>query len=163
METFLRVISTPIGNLKIVCSHEYVIEVSCVDSLKDSDSYNLQSNEILDESVLQLSEYFNGQRTKFSLPLYFEGTDFQKDVWKSLLAIPFGETVSYKHIAKLLKMPSASRAVGNANNKNRHLVIVPCHRVVGSSGSLSGYAAGLSKKIWLIDHERMERRIEALY
>lgn len=102
----------------------------------------------------QLKEYFDGTRIEFKIPLVFEGTDFQQRVWKALLSIPYGETRSYQEQAEFLNMPDSVRAVANANGLNRIAIIIPCHRVIGSNGKLTGYAGGLHRKKWLIDHER---------
>ena len=109
--------------------------------------------EILEDGVRQLEEYFNGERTDFSLKLNPQGTDFQKRVWKALLTIPYGKTTSYLQLSKDLRDVKAIRAVANANGKNPLWIIVPCHRVIGSDGSLTGYAGGLHRKQWLIEHE----------
>jgi len=102
----------------------------------------------------ELSEYFAGKRQIFTVPLHFVGTDFQKKVWHELVRIPFGKTVSYKELAEKTGNVHAVRAVANANAFNKISIIVPCHRVIGSDGSLTGYASGLQKKRWLIDHEK---------
>jgi methylated-DNA-[protein]-cysteine S-methyltransferase len=105
------------------------------------------------KAVKQLSEYFKGKRASFDLPLAPEGTVFQSRVWKALEKIQYGKTKSYGEIAKLLKSPNASRAVGMANSKNPVCIIVPCHRVIGANGKLTGYAGGMKAKQWLIEHE----------
>jgi methylated-DNA-[protein]-cysteine S-methyltransferase len=102
----------------------------------------------------QLTEYFAGQRTEFDLPLEMAGTDFQRRVWAALREIPYGETVSYGELARGLGQASASRAVGLANGKNPFAVVVPCHRVVGSDGSLTGYGGGLDRKRFLLALEQ---------
>ena len=102
----------------------------------------------------QLAEYFAGRRTEFDLPIEMAGTDFQRRVWAALREIPYGETVSYGELARELGKASASRAVGLANGKNPVSVIVPCHRVVGSDGSLTGYGGGLDRKRFLLDLEQ---------
>ncbi len=104
--------------------------------------------------VKQLDEYFNGKRRDFSLPLHIQGTKFQKKVWEALLDIPYGTTQSYAGIAEKIGHQNAFRAVGNANNKNKIAIIVPCHRVIGSDGGLTGYACGLWRKEWLLAHEK---------
>ena len=109
--------------------------------------------EVLEDAVRQLEEYFNGERTDFSLKLNPQGTDFQKRVWKALLTIPYGKTTSYLQLSKDLRDVKAIRAVANANGKNPLWIIVPCHRVIGSDGSLTGYAGGLHRKQWLLEHE----------
>lgn len=108
---------------------------------------------ILSAAQQQLSEYFTGTRQQFDLPLDFEGTSFQKQVWQALLAIPYGETRSYKQIAEQLGNPKAVRAVGAANGKNPISIIAPCHRVIGSSGKLVGFAGGLDNKKVLLNLE----------
>lgn len=108
---------------------------------------------VLRAAAAQVGEYFAGVRTTFDLPLAPRGTAFQQLVWRSLLAIPFGETRSYGELARAIGRPSASRAVGAANGKNPISIIVPCHRVVGASGHLTGYAGGLAAKQWLLAHE----------
>ncbi|MGW5721697.1 methylated-DNA--[protein]-cysteine S-methyltransferase [Amycolatopsis sp. NPDC003865] len=102
----------------------------------------------------QLAEYFAGRRREFDLPLAFRGTPFQRSVWAALLDIPYGETASYGELAQLLGKPAAARAVGLANGKNPISIIVPCHRVIGSTGSLTGYGGGLERKRYLLDFER---------
>jgi methylated-DNA-[protein]-cysteine S-methyltransferase len=109
--------------------------------------------ETLEDAVRQLNEYFEGERNEFSLKLNPEGTDFQKRVWGKLLTIPYGKTTSYLQLSKNLGDVKAIRAVANANGKNPLWIIVPCHRVIGSDGSLTGYAGGLGRKQWLINHE----------
>lgn len=102
----------------------------------------------------QLKEYFAGRRKEFSLPLIMEGTDFQKAVWNQLLKIPYGETISYHKQAEAINNPGAVRAVGTANSSNRIAIVIPCHRVIGSDGTLVGYGGGLHRKKWLLDHEK---------
>ncbi|MCI0996435.1 methylated-DNA--[protein]-cysteine S-methyltransferase [Pseudomonas corrugata] len=108
---------------------------------------------MLEETERQLMEYFAGQRRRFELELDFVGTDFQKRVWQALLTIPFGETRSYRDIAIQIGQPTAVRAVGAANGRNPISIIAPCHRVIGSSGSLTGFAGGLAAKQWLLSLE----------
>jgi methylated-DNA-[protein]-cysteine S-methyltransferase len=102
----------------------------------------------------QLDEFFAGERTGFDLPLVPFGTEFQRAVWKALTDIPYGETRSYGEIAAAVGRPKAARAVGGANNRNPIAVIVPCHRVIGAGGAMVGYAGGMDRKTWLLDHER---------
>lgn len=109
--------------------------------------------EVLEDAVYQLNEYFNGSRKIFNLDLNPQGTDFQKKVWKALLEIPYGKTNSYMQLSKTLGDPKAIRAVAAANGKNPLWIVVPCHRVIGSDGSLTGYAGGLHRKKWLLEHE----------
>ncbi len=102
----------------------------------------------------QLKEYFTGQRKDFTIPLVTPGTDFQQAVWKELQNIKFGETRSYQEQAIALHSPESVRAVANANGMNRISIVIPCHRVIGSNGSLTGYGGGLKRKKWLLDHEK---------
>lgn len=106
-----------------------------------------------ENAARQLDEYFAGLRTEFDVPLLFAGTDFQKTVWNALLEIPYGKTVSYKELARKIAMPDAVRAVANANGANSISIFAPCHRVIGSDGSLTGYGGGLDKKRFLLDLE----------
>jgi methylated-DNA-[protein]-cysteine S-methyltransferase len=108
---------------------------------------------LLAEAARQLEEYFSGKRQVFDLPLKMEGTEFQKRVWRQLTQIPFGETWSYGQLAKRLDNPNGSRAVGLANGRNPIAVIVPCHRVIGADGSLTGFGGGIPRKQWLLSHE----------
>lgn len=109
---------------------------------------------IIGEAYRQLKEYFSGSRKTFDLPLAPKGTDFQQSAWQALLTIPYGETRSYKEIAEQIGNPKACRAVGMANNRNPISIVVPCHRVIGSNGSLVGYGGGLDIKKQLLDLER---------
>jgi AraC family transcriptional regulator of adaptative response/methylated-DNA-[protein]-cysteine methyltransferase len=109
---------------------------------------------ILDQAECEIGEYFAGRRKVFTLPLAHRGTDFQRRVWEALLQIPAGETRSYAEIARRIGEPKAVRAVARANGDNYRGIIIPCHRVIGSDGSLTGYGGGLARKQWLLDHER---------
>ena len=122
-----------------------------------SDEEVISSEEIpeeLSEAAVQLKEYFSGKRSEFQLKLNPAGTEFQRKVWKLLQEVPFGETVSYLEIAKRLGDPKSIRAAASANGKNPLWIVVPCHRVIGSDGSLTGYAGGLWRKKWLLEHEK---------
>jgi methylated-DNA-[protein]-cysteine S-methyltransferase len=111
------------------------------------------NNPILEKTKKQLEQYFAGQRTAFDLPINSEGTEFQQTVWKTLTTIPYGETWNYGELASAIGNKNASRAVGAANGKNPISIIVPCHRVIGANGTLTGYAGGLKAKEWLLKHE----------
>lgn len=113
---------------------------------------------LLIEAKRQLQEYFAGVRTEFNLPIKFEGTEFQIKVWKALQTIPYGEIRSYGEIAKQIGNSNAARAVGNANNKNHIMILIPCHRVVGADGSLVGFGAGLPVKEYLLKLEREKNK-----
>jgi methylated-DNA-[protein]-cysteine S-methyltransferase len=112
---------------------------------------------VLDEAMSQLEEYFAGTRREFDLPLDPAGTEFQQSAWMVLRTIPYGRTISYGQQAERLGDPNKARAVGAANGKNPLSIVVPCHRVVGSNGDLTGFAAGIDVKSWLLDHERQPR------
>ena len=109
---------------------------------------------LLKQLAQQLGEYFEGVRKSFDIPLELEGTSFRKEAWNALRAIPYGQTKTYGQQAKCLGNPKAARAVGQANHHNPISIIVPCHRVVGSNGKLTGYASGVDKKSWLLEHEQ---------
>ena len=115
---------------------------------------NSKSPSLIKKITKQLDEYFSKKRTIFDIPIHYNGTPFQNKVWEELLKIPYGNTLSYGDIAKKLgKPPLTSRAIGTANSKNKIAIIIPCHRVIRSNGKLSGYAGGIDKKIWLLNHE----------
>ncbi|MFZ1155365.1 MAG: methylated-DNA--[protein]-cysteine S-methyltransferase [Solirubrobacteraceae bacterium] len=111
----------------------------------------------LAHAVEQLNAYFAGEQTDFDLPMTMHGTEFQRRVWASLCEIPYGETISYGELARWVGNPKASRAVGLANGRNPVAIIVPCHRVIGANGSLTGYGGGLERKVWLLEHETAHR------
>lgn len=115
-------------------------------------------NAILQQTEKELSEYFDGSRQDFTLPLSFYGTDFQKTVWSTLRELPYGQTCSYADLANMVGNKNAVRAVARANGSNQCALIIPCHRVIGSDGSLTGYAGGLARKQWLIDHENQNAK-----
>ena len=143
------IIETPIGNIKIEENDGSIVRI------QHTDEPSLESSNILlCEAKKQLTEYFEGKRKVFDLPLNPAGTEFQQNVWNALKEIPYGETRSYKQIAERIGNPAACRAVGMANNKNPIMVVVPCHRVIGSNGSLTGYAFGTDMKNWLLQLEK---------
>ena len=143
-------IETPLGPAEIIGDEQGIASVSILDS-------NQQLSEIIPEQLLecvtQLKAYFNKKLTFFDLKLNPTGSDFQKRVWVELNKIPFGKTISYLELSKQLGDVKAIRAVASANGKNPLWIITPCHRVIGSDGSLTGYAGGLHRKKWLIEHE----------
>lgn len=140
---------SPVGILKITANHEAILEVSFVQEKAVEDG-----NIVTTQCKQQLQEYFTGTRKYFDIALETVGTPYQKKVWEALRKIPYGETRSYKEIAIMSGNPLASRAVGMANNRNPIAIIIPCHRVIGSSGKLVGYAGGLDKKIHLLELEK---------
>ena len=148
-------INTPLGITKIEGDENGITNVSVLDIKENlSDVVPVQ----LQDCVSQLQEYFNGSRKYFELKLNAKGTDFQKEIWSLLLEIPFGKTTSYLELSKKYGDVKAIRAVANANGKNPLWIIVPCHRVIGSDGSLTGYAGGLHRKQWLINHESLSKQ-----
>lgn len=162
---------SPIGMLTIVANDRAIVAIRFDTDSDDRDAHTPVDAElgddivpvgrgahpILDRAVDELTEYFDGTRTEFDLPLEPDGTPFQQQAWVALRRIPFGETISYGEQAVLLGDRNKSRAVGAANGKNPIPIVVPCHRVVGSNGHLTGFAGGLGVKAWLLDHERRVR------
>ena len=143
-------IHTPLGIAKLEGDEDGLASITVLDDkLPVSDVIP----EVLEEAVYQLGEYFDGRRQTFSLNLNPTGTEFQKRVWDALQEIPFGKTVSYLQLSKTLGDVKAIRAVASANGKNPLWIVIPCHRVIGSDGSLIGYAGGLHRKKWLLNHE----------
>ena len=124
--------------------------------------FKLEETDFLDEVKSQLNEYFARERTSFDLPLHFVGSDFQKSVWEKLITIPYGKTTSYMELSRALGDEKAIRAVATANGANAISIIVPCHRVIGSDGSLTGYAGGLWRKKWLLEHESSSKQLSLL-
>lgn len=141
--------NSPIGPLSIIADQNALHSISFTDAVED-----FNETPLVRLAKEELTEYFEGRRKAFTLPLAKTGTPFQQQVYAGLCTIPFGETLSYGELAKKIGNEKASRAVGNANNKNPLPIVVPCHRVVGANGQLVGYAGGLDKKEWLLGHER---------
>ncbi|MCX2681247.1 methylated-DNA--[protein]-cysteine S-methyltransferase [Galbibacter sp. EGI 63066] len=144
------IIKTPLGYTRITGDEN---GISAVSVLNSEETISESIPESLNECVIQLREYFDGKRQKFDLKLNPQGTDFQKKVWNALLDIPYGKTTSYLKLSQTLGDVKAIRAVASANGKNPLWIIIPCHRVIGSDGSLTGYAGGLHRKQWLLEHE----------
>jgi methylated-DNA-[protein]-cysteine S-methyltransferase len=144
---------SPVGLLKISGTEEYISEVTFHDSTQKNPGHRKQMPAMLINCVEQLIQYFQGQRRQFELPINQPGTPFQQEVWTELMAIPFGKTISYLELARRTGDTKATRAVANANGKNNVAIIVPCHRVIGSNKQLVGYAGGLWRKKWLLEHE----------
>ncbi len=141
-------ITSPLGTINISATDEGITSVLFTDESGISDNHPH-----LRQAIAQLDEYFTNKRNTFDLPLAPEGTDFQKRVWNELLAIPFGKTTTYLTMAKRLGDEKVIRAAASANGKNPIAIIIPCHRVIGSDGKLTGYAGGLWRKEWLLKHE----------
>ena len=142
--------STPLGSAKLEGDENGLTYVTVLET-DEPESEIIP--ETLEDAVYQLKEYFEGKRKNFDLLLNPEGTEFQKKVWAALLEIPFGKTISYLELSMKLGDVKAIRAVASANGKNPLWIIIPCHRVIGSDGSLTGYAGGLHRKKWLLNHE----------
>ncbi len=144
------VYDTKLGQMRVDYEGDIVYSVKKLNEIEK----NLgERNELTDEVIKQINEYIEGKRKDFSFNYEMRGTEFQKKVWQALIAIPYGETRTYKDIAKAVGNEKASRAVGLANNKNPMIIVVPCHRVIGASGKLVGYAGGLDMKKFLLEME----------
>ena len=143
-------IATPLG-VAILEGDEHGLQTLTV--LDTEEKLTKVIPEVLEDGAYQLKEYFEGQRKEFTLELNPQGTDFQKRVWNALLHIPFGKSTSYLELSKTLGDVKAIRAVAAANGRNPLWILIPCHRVIGSDGSLTGYAGGLHRKKWLLEHE----------
>ena len=152
-----RTVASPVGKLMLVASESGLAAILWEND--DPDRVRLGSimegrgHPVLIAAERQLAEYFAGERKRFDLPLDFNGTEFQKQVWSALLTIPFGETRSYAEIARLIGRPAACRAVSAANGKNPISIVAPCHRVIGANGTLTGFAGGLKAKEYLLQLE----------
>jgi methylated-DNA-[protein]-cysteine S-methyltransferase len=153
-----KTIGSPVGQLKLVASDKGLAAILWKDEnprrVRVGPLVEAPDNSFLVETERQLGDYFAGRLATFTVPLDFQGTEFQKRVWQALLTIPFGETRSYAEIARQIGRPSAVRAVGAANGRNPISIVAPCHRVIGSNGDLTGYAGGLAAKQHLLGLER---------
>lgn len=159
--TFISYLQTPIGELEIIADENSVLSVTFNDV--KSEKTNVNENEISIKCKQQLQEYFNESRKIFELTLNFNGTDFQNKVWTELQNISIGKTISYLQLAKNLGDAKCIRAAASANGKNPFAIIVPCHRVIGKDGSLTGYAGGLWRKQWLLEHENNIKKQVSLF
>ncbi len=152
-------IKTPLGTAKITGDKEGIASISILEEgdsrakLEQAAQITTKIPKELKRAVIQLQEYFEGKRTQFDFKLQPQGTEFQQKVWQALLEIPFGKTCSYMDLSKKLGDVKAIRAVASANGKNPLWIVVPCHRIIGTNGSLTGYAGGLWRKKWLLEHE----------
>lgn len=156
-----KMISSPVGKLKLVASDNGLVAILWENvnpkRVKSGALVENHHHPVLLETERQLNEYFQGKRKSFSLKLDLMGTKFQNDVWQALLAIPFGETRSYGQLARQLGNPRATRAVGAANGRNPIPIVVPCHRVIGASGKLTGFGGGLKTKAHLLELESNQK------
>jgi methylated-DNA-[protein]-cysteine S-methyltransferase len=154
-------LDTPLGSMWIAQEGDAITGIYFAGQQYEADRARYieltSPTQTLHQAASQLAEYFAGQRKQFDLPLAMNGTSFQTKVWRGLQAIPYGQTVSYAQLARQLGLEAqASRAVGAANGKNPFTIVVPCHRVIASSGALTGYAGGVERKAWLLRHEMNE-------
>lgn len=142
---------SPLGILEIIGNENAVSGIRFIEKAKKSDP---DAPDYLIECRRQLDEYFEGKRREFDVKIELKGTEFQKKVWKELYKVPYGCTVSYGEMARSIGNPKAVRAVGGANGKNKIVIIYPCHRVIGSDGSMVGFGGGVWRKEWLLEHEQ---------
>lgn len=149
---YISYLKSPIGQIKLTANESSVNSILFVFDDTEMEEENI--NDVLTQCKMELSEYFSGKRKEFEVPISQAGTSFQQRVWNELVKIPYGKTVSYNFIAESLGDKKSIRAVGASNGKNQISIIVPCHRVIGSDGSLTGYAGGLWRKKWLLNHEK---------
>lgn len=145
---------SPIGVIEIIGTDEAIVSILFSEENEIANQLLPETPQVLKKSYNELDEYFKGDRYEFTFPYEFEGTDFQKTVWSALIEIPYAETVSYQDIAISIDNPKAVRAVGSANGKNKMSIVIPCHRIIGANGKLTGYAGGLWRKEWLLEHEQ---------
>lgn len=148
---FISHISSPLGTVRIVANDNAVCEIAFVDT--EVSIENDHTNALTLQAAEELQAYFEGKKHTFTIPVAQKGTDFQQNVWKQLTFIPYGTTTSYGEIMKKLPGNSSARAVGTANGSNQIAIVIPCHRVIGANGALTGYAGGLWRKEWLLKHE----------
>jgi methylated-DNA-[protein]-cysteine S-methyltransferase len=145
---------TPIGTITLTSNGRALTRLWLADTdFGDGTTVPAEEDAVLAAARDQLDAYFDARLRQFDLPLEPQGTEFQRRVWDSLTLIPFGETISYAELARRVHKPKAVRAVGAANGRNPLMIIVPCHRVIGADGSLTGFGAGIERKRWLLDHE----------
>jgi len=144
-------LDTDVGLIEMTATDEALLSIHYVEP---DQTKPIRENAITELTKTQLLEYFSGQRKEFSVPLNAQGTEFQKRVWRALTTLKYGETCSYSYIAESIDNPKGVRAVGLANGRNPISIIVPCHRVIGKNGTLTGYGGGLNRKAWLLNHER---------
>lgn len=152
MNTFASHYLSPLGTIEIKATETHLLSVLFVEKIELENP-----NALTKQCITQLEEYFDKQRTVFELPFQFEGTEFQQKIWTTLQTIPFGRTWSYKELALKTGKIGSVRAVGSANGQNQFLLVIPCHRVIGSDGKLVGYAGELWRKKWLLDFEQGDK------
>lgn len=161
MKLYRKNIATPLGKMIAIANENALILLDFEDSKYIEKNIpkgiSEEKNPILEHTQRELYDYFNGTLTQFSIPIQFSGTEFQQKVWRELLKIPFGTTISYQEQAHKLNAPLAVRAVANANSKNKIAIIVPCHRVIGKNKNLTGYAGGIERKKFLLELENTHK------
>ncbi len=159
--TLFTYVPTPIGRVLLQSNGRALTGLHLADHRRapQPGAHWTRDDEVLADASRQLSEYFAGERRDFDLELEPAGTPFQIDTWLALADIPYGETISYAELARRVNRPGAARAVGAANGANPISIILPCHRVIGADGSLTGYGWGVETKSWLLDHERADRSL----
>lgn len=150
---------SPIGIIEISGNEQYITAVLFTAREEVQFKVSESTPAVLKLCYEQLNDYFLGKCQQFTVPYVFDGTDFQNNVWQALTTIPFGETASYKRIAQYIGNAKAVRAVGMTNSKNPINIIVPCHRIIGANGKLTGYAGGLWRKEWLLEHEKSNNQM----
>jgi len=164
IECYYTYYESPLGLIKIGGTDSYITELSFLDNSNQLEYGIPGVSDLLHQCTEQLIEYFQGRRKVFEIPVHQEGTEFQKNVWNELLQIPFGKTMSYLDLSKQIGDPKAVRAVANSNGKNKIMLLVPCHRVIGTDRTLVGYAGGMQRKKWLLQHEfRIKNGIQTLF
>lgn len=159
MTLHLSTIDSPVGPLRLVATDDALVAVLWPEEREGRVKFTSEpvagQSRVLAQTAAELHEYFNGGRRHFDVPLELRGTEFQQLVWRSLADIPFGETSTYGKQAAAIGRPRAVRAVGSANGRNPLSIVLPCHRIVGADGTLTGFAGGISTKRWLLDHETL--------
>lgn len=163
--TRYRIIDSPIGELTLIADGDRLVEILFANQPYDDATGppHTGADPVLDATQQQLGEYFAGTRTRFDLPVGFtRGTEFQQHCWQALGTIAYGDTISYRGQAEAIGRPTATRAVGAANGKNPLPIVLPCHRVVGADGSLTGFGGGIETKRWLLDHESQQSSLPGM-
>ncbi|MBE3669098.1 cysteine methyltransferase [Vibrio navarrensis] len=157
---YYTIAPSPLGEMTLQANYEGILGIWFTTQTTRPDDLGQENanHAVLSLALTQLDEYFTGKRTQFDLPIAAKGTAFQMQVWQALTTIPYGETWSYQELANVIGNPKAVRAVGLANGKNPVSIVVPCHRVIGKNGKLTGYAGGIERKRWLLERESNQGR-----
>lgn len=170
MNNYQTYYPSPLGKLLIKCTDEAISAILFTDTDQSSKEESSQMAvptahpEIMQRCMQQLDEYFAGSRKEFNFPVMQDGTTFQQSVWRALCEIPFGKTISYLELARRIGNEKSIRAVGTTNGKNQISIVIPCHRVIGANGNLTGYGGGLWRKSWLLEHEqRIAHGVQTLF